>query len=559
MLRTTLRLWREPWIPDMRVHVPGFAAGALVLGLVACACAAALHMTGGPWAYPLDDTYIHLAMARTLAESGTWGLHPGAFQPASSSPAWTLILGGIFWLLGTSQWTPLLLNAVFAVATALVVNSALAGTIQRSKVRFAATALILFLVPVAPVAVASLEHLLHTLTYLIWLRWYLLQMSGNPQEGTARSTGVMAAIAFLLAAVNVSVRFESLFTVAVVCVMGAWRRKWVVAVATGLGALGALGAYGAWAVSQGGQWLPNSVLLKGSGLGLTASATLAEFLTRVPRSLGWPGHMHMTDLLALATILWLIPVRSRQPDHQWAKDAITVFVLAGILHIQFARLGSFYRYEAYLITTGLVAITIIITGILRSVDRRWIRLGIVTGACVLILPLCVRAVRAHVSIPLASRNIYEQQVQMANFVSDYYENAPIGANDIGALSFLGRGRVLDLWGLAETDIAMARRDGRYGTSMIERVTLEYGAEMIVVYDSWFTRFGGLPNSWVRVGQWSVRNNVVLGGDVVTFYASTEEFAEVLAENLRRFGERLPARVHQSGPYLEPSFEHSSHE
>ena len=42
--------------------------------------------------YPLDDTYIHMAIARNVAQSGTWGINAGEFAPASSSPLWTVIL-----------------------------------------------------------------------------------------------------------------------------------------------------------------------------------------------------------------------------------------------------------------------------------------------------------------------------------------------------------------------------------------------------------------------------------------------------------------------------------
>lgn len=40
----------------------------------------------GYWVYVMDDSYIHMAMARTLADNQEWGPVPGGYEAASSSP-----------------------------------------------------------------------------------------------------------------------------------------------------------------------------------------------------------------------------------------------------------------------------------------------------------------------------------------------------------------------------------------------------------------------------------------------------------------------------------------
>ena len=68
-----------------------YVAFALVFIVSACAMTASFSARHGGVLYPLDDSYIHLALARTLATSGVWGIdaqHPAA---ASSSPLWTVL------------------------------------------------------------------------------------------------------------------------------------------------------------------------------------------------------------------------------------------------------------------------------------------------------------------------------------------------------------------------------------------------------------------------------------------------------------------------------------
>ena len=58
---------------------------------------------GGDLAYVLDDPAIHLSVADRLARDGTWGVVPGHFESASSSPLWTVLVGrGAYWSLARS-------------------------------------------------------------------------------------------------------------------------------------------------------------------------------------------------------------------------------------------------------------------------------------------------------------------------------------------------------------------------------------------------------------------------------------------------------------------------
>ena len=54
--------------------------------------------------YPLDDTYITMAMAKHFAQHGVWGVTPFAFTSATSTPLYVLLLSAAYCLAGVADW-----------------------------------------------------------------------------------------------------------------------------------------------------------------------------------------------------------------------------------------------------------------------------------------------------------------------------------------------------------------------------------------------------------------------------------------------------------------------
>src|SRR5882724_10398342 len=48
----------------------------------------------------IDDAYITLQWARTLADSGTWGFYPGLTANSQTSPLNALLLAGLYAVIG---------------------------------------------------------------------------------------------------------------------------------------------------------------------------------------------------------------------------------------------------------------------------------------------------------------------------------------------------------------------------------------------------------------------------------------------------------------------------
>src|ERR1700722_8275834 len=79
-----------------------------------------LHATHGTLAYPLDDTFIHMAVARNLAFQHYWGIAGHVFASTSSSPFYTILLAAIFKVFGVHTAIPLVLNILGGILVIVV-------------------------------------------------------------------------------------------------------------------------------------------------------------------------------------------------------------------------------------------------------------------------------------------------------------------------------------------------------------------------------------------------------------------------------------------------------
>jgi hypothetical protein len=82
---------------------------------------------------------------------------------------------------------------------------------------------------------------------------------------------------------------------------------------------------------------------------------------------------------------------------------------------------------------------------------------------------------------------------------------------------------------------------------MERIAREHGVSLVIIYDTWFER-SGVPESWHRVGRWTIRDRVAASSDTVSFYGVGPTAAAELEAALGRFAPTLPASVRQRGSY-----------
>ncbi len=521
----------------------GMAASHAVLGIaIAIYLVFSVHVlraelsSAGTLVFPLDDTYIGMAMAKNLVLHGVWGISATRFASASSSPGYILLLAGLYRITGPTVWGPLALSLTFGFLALVMAWRLLART--HWAVQLLGLLGISYFAPLHVIGLLGMEHTLHLLLVLGFL---LLMGNALAQEKSA------GWALMLLTSAMVSVRYESLFMVGVAGLLFLGQRQFWPAIRLGFAAATPVALYGAVSMWNGSYWLPHSIAMKGMS-GRLALQTPIELANHFERDLARAPYLGM--LLCMIVVLLTMP--SVVADKR--LHSMLDIVFGGIiLHLALADVGpaSAYRYEAYLIGAAIATIACAAPSLKISRDK-WQTAALSILSLAGIVMMTQRTVEAGASLPERSKAIYSQQVQMALFMKKYEEGAVVAANDVGAINFFADIDCLDLYGLGDRDVFWLKRKGLYTNAALTRLAAARNVKIAVVYDYWFsllTPIGGppLPLSWIRVQRWRTPNGFYLGGDTVSFYATNPVEAVKLKSALDGFAPSLPRGVEVLGP------------
>ena len=98
----------------MKKYAPLLAGLTFVAVTVAALEYLAMKKTGGHFCYPLDDPFIHMALAKNVLLHGNWGINASGFTSTSSSPLFTILLTLLF-KVTESVFMPLVLSCAGTV------------------------------------------------------------------------------------------------------------------------------------------------------------------------------------------------------------------------------------------------------------------------------------------------------------------------------------------------------------------------------------------------------------------------------------------------------------
>lgn len=525
-----------------------------VLLFVVLQIVAAWH-AGWVFEYPLDDTYIHLAMASQIAHGG-YGINAGEYASAASSPLYPVLLA---FMPDTpvQRYLPLLWNTVGMVLTLWLWGRALVWAGYRGWQGWVMAAIVPVATGAISVAYTGMEHTLQaaaSVAIVFGLARFLIEKRLN-------------AILFVGLLFGPAFRFEDLaLATMAILVLFAHRRF-------GAGLLGLALAFVPVAifiwflVHIGLSPLPNSIqaklvshedvnmpfiqravgtlqinMSKFGGIAISGLTATLLFLTVVTATLQnrtlasvawlaalagvaalsffstdldtWDTYMSpaITAVIGGSLIMMLqlvMALRGEETPSPLAWFALALAVSA-FGHLVLAQIGWMERYEHYLIVVLTLGCAIVAG--LSGAAFRWSSMVAVAAM------FMTAAYYVHMIIPIhswASRAINAQQAQMARFAKDYLKRN-VAVNDIGRVAWANPNYVLDLWGLANDEARWIRlHDPEPGWA--GPLADEHNVSVIMIYDKWLADAVG--PTWVPLGKLIFLNPRGYLGDVkVTFYA-----------------------------------------
>lgn len=465
----------------------------------------------GAFEYPLDDVYIHLAVAEQIAAGG-YGVNPGEYTSAASSPIYPLLLVPFA---GTQfhAMVPVFWNVVALVLAALLWGRIVQDAVADWRVALALAILGPLAFNLAGIVQVGMEHTLHMLAGLAVLRGLQLQLDQG------RLHWLLVAGMLL----GPMIRFEGLAVTGGAALALAMLGRWKAGAALFAVAVALVTGFMLFLTSLGLEPLPNSVMAKLAGGGQDSRFNLIDLPLKVV------AEVMSSDKALVMLMAVMIGAVALTRVHGAARALMAGAVLAGSGHLVLGQFGWFNRYELYALS---FVFGMLMLGLFRSDGMRSARALLVVGFAYLALSYGVWLVQNGKYGALA---IHSQQGNMSTFAKEVYQK-PVAVNDLGYVAWNNPNYVLDLWGLASYRALSTRLDNPQD-GWADPLVQDAGVELAMIYDHLIEN--GIGAGWVKVGTLRYTGaGGFLGGRDVSFYATTPDAAPALRKQIEDFAPRV---------------------
>jgi hypothetical protein len=478
------------------------------------ATAISLYLTQGHLTYAIHAPYIHWAMVKHLVHDGILSVDGFSYSSVSSSPLWLFILSFFYAILDSSAfvWISLILNILFQIIT-LVTIFKLVKKYTKENLHFLYGVMIIVITPFLAQTLGGLEHSLQIMLIVLFIYNFIGYLSDSDESSYKNYM-------LLLAPFIVAVRYEDLaFISAISLVITLFNKDIKYAIMLFLSSLILITLFGVWSdASFNLGYLPTSISAK-SG----ESHTLLEKFI---------GNISYSHIIAIILLNIAVMVSSFKKSRTLFLLTIT-YLITFVVHLAFAKVGWLYRYEAYLITFGLINLLLYIKTF--KIDRSKLLILV----AFLLLSSYKQIFFSPVKSVLSSRAVYEQQIQEGELLKefkDYY----IATDNIGTIPYFADDKILDIHGLSNPKIIELKSKNQFNDKTKKEMIISEDVDMIVAYKARFKdeKIG----DYVKIATWKIKNKVLNGDDEVVFYAKKDLVKEV-KRKIENFSKtKLPKRV-----------------
>lgn len=484
----------------------------------------------GRLVYSLDDTYIHLSIAKNFAIDNNWGINSSEFSSTTSSPLFTLTESGLIKIFGINDYYPIFLNILFGILYVIFIYYYLKN--EKTLVFGFLITLFIWLPLIFIQIYTGMEHMLHILLIVMLIKQFILFFENN-RNGNLYYLMILSFLA-------TGVRYESLFLILAMILILFLKNKYLKGLILGVIALLPVIIYGFISVYYGADFLPNSLLLKGN---INSSSFMITFIRNL---------YHNPYIIIIISILFFtLFINKNKFDINYKRiinnNYIQLIALITIfLHSLLAKYGWLYRYDAYLLVISLMSLIPFFNFIFKFEYNNKIIYSFALILFAFLILFTVKRIKESIYIMnKTSKNIYEQHFQMADFIKKYYNNSSVVANDIGVISYYSDAQIIDIVGLGNNEVQRLRRKNKifeYNTlenDMIQKFIKSKNADIAIIYDVWFTN---KPDYFYKTAEWKISDNRVCGSEIVSFYGIGKQNEEKLRNNLIEYKKYLNKNV-----------------
>lgn len=493
----------------------------LTWGIAVCALylAVEIYLLSGLLGFPLDDSWIHLQLARNLAGGQGLSFNPGELVPGSTAPLWTAMLSILFLVPGSPVVSAKLVGVLLFLAGGFATRRLGMAMGLEPGPAVVAAALTLATSWLVWSALSGLEIPLFVLVTV----WGMVLHLRERQRPTAIPVSLFVfALAFLI-------RPEAsiLFLAAVadrLLTFGrerggrlgwrspSWRPLWLgfsvfVIIAMPL----VLFNY-----SVSGSMLPTTFGAKSGGLhrsipelgylytvfGIFFQAQPWMALFAGAGILALLGGLGGREDRGLLPVLWLIGL----PFAYGLLDPPGPFNLVG----NFGR--YFFPLFPVVVVLGMVGIQKSLAGLGGRMQVGSLRVSLrALGVTILFLPTLFELIQGAGRYGQNVLNVQESDVRVAHWLeSRLSPEALLAVADIGAIKFILPNRVIDLAGIGNPEVKTMGAEG---------FLRHHQPDYLVIFPNWYARLFDAAEPFEVVREFPIQDNITMGGDILAVYST----------------------------------------